>query len=212
MKILAFETSDSKASVALYMDGTVFTTEATDARRHAETTLCLAEELLAAHGLQSGDMDAFAVDVGPGSFTGIRIGVCLVNALAVWCDVPVFAVSGLEALAYTQREGDRDVWAVMDARNGNAYAAQYHSGICLRAPFACTLDEIHQNAPPDTLFIGTAAPLLREGLFAQIPNAEAIARIAAERMQHGDAGQKAISPLYLRPAQAERLKEAKVNA
>ncbi|MCL2671897.1 MAG: tRNA (adenosine(37)-N6)-threonylcarbamoyltransferase complex dimerization subunit type 1 TsaB [Clostridiales bacterium] len=207
MKILAFETSDRTASVALYLDGTLFMAETSGAQRHAEATLCLAEELLCAQGLSSADMDAFAVDVGPGSFTGIRIGVCLANGLADWHEKPVFAVSALEALAYAHKNTEQEIWAATDARNNNAYAAAWRNGACIRPPHACTLDEIRASAGADSLFTGTAAPLLLETATAQLPSASAIARIAADRMQREETGERAASPLYLRATQAERMRD-----
>ena len=66
MKILAFEMTDAVASVALYLDGEVLETVIDTDRRHAESVLPVAEELLSVHGLSTADMDAFAADVGPG--------------------------------------------------------------------------------------------------------------------------------------------------
>ena len=81
MKILAFETTDTVASVALYLDGRVIETVIDSTMRHAVSVLPAAQALLADAGLKTADMDAFAADVGPGSFTGVRIGVCMANAL-----------------------------------------------------------------------------------------------------------------------------------
>ena len=83
MKILGFETTDVIASVALYVDGNVISKTLSAEKRHAESVLPAAEELLRENGLSTADMDAFAADVGPGSFTGVRIGVTMANALGL---------------------------------------------------------------------------------------------------------------------------------
>ena len=192
MKILAFETTDAIASVALYLDGEVFETVIDTDRRHAESVLPAAEDLLAAYNLSTADMDAFAADVGPGSFTGVRIGVCMANALGAAHRKPVVAVNALEALAFPYR--DQTVCALIDARNGNGYGAVYHNGTVLTAPCACVIADFTANLPDDCRMVGTATN------DPQLPSAAAVARIAAERQ-----GEKEIAPLYLKLSQAERM-------
>lgn len=195
MKILAFETTDAIASVALYLDGEVFETVIDTDRRHAESVLPAAEALLSAHGISTADMDAFAADVGPGSFTGVRIGVCTANALGAAHNKPVVAVNALESLAYPYR--DQTVCALIDARNGNGYGAVYRNGQTVVPPCACVMDEFTANLPENCRMVGTGTddPIL--------PAASCVARIAAERQ-----GEKEIAPLYLKPSQAERMWKA----
>ncbi len=195
MKILAFETTDAIASVALYLDGEVFETVIDTDRRHAESVLPAAEALLSAHGISIADMDAFAADVGPGSFTGVRIGVCTANALGAAHNKPVVAVNALESLAYPYR--DQTVCALIDARNGNGYGAVYRNGQTVVPPCACVMDDFTANLPENCRMVGTgtADPIL--------PAASCVARIAAERQ-----GEKEIAPLYLKPSQAERMWKA----
>ena len=195
MKILAFETTDAIASVALYLDGEVFETVIDTDKRHAESVLPAAEALLSAHGISTADMDAFAADVGPGSFTGVRIGVCTANALGAAHNKPVVAVNALESLAYPYR--DQTVCALIDARNGNGYGAVYRNGQTVVPPCACVMDDFTANWPENCRMVGTgpADPIL--------PAASCVARIAAERQ-----GEKGIAPLYLKPSQAERMWKA----
>lgn len=192
MKILAFETTDAVASVALYLDGEIFETMIDTDRRHAESVLPAAETLLCAHGLSTADMDAFAADVGPGSFTGVRIGVCMANALGMAHSKPVVAVNALETLAYPFR--NEAVCALIDARNGNGYGAVFSHKETVKPPCACVIADFAADLPEDCRLVGTATN------DPKMPSAKAVAAIAAERK-----GEKEIAPLYLKLSQAERL-------
>ena len=192
MKILAFETTDAVASVALYLDGEVFESILDIDRRHAESVLPAAEELLSDHGLSTADMDAFAADVGPGSFTGVRIGVCNANALGAAHHKPVIAVNALETLAYEFRT--EKVCALIDARNGNGYGAVYSEGETVKAPCACVIADFMADLPDGCRLIGTGTE------YPKLPSAGIVARIAAERT-----GEAEIAPLYLKLSQAERM-------
>ena len=195
MKILAFETTDVAASVALFLDGEVFETVIDTDKRHAESVLPAAEKLLSAHGLSTADMDAFAADVGPGSFTGVRIGVCMANALGAAHKKPVVAVNALEALAYPYR--NESVCALIDARNGNGYGALYQNGEAIRPPCACVIEDFTADLPENCRMIGTGTDV------PCLPSAENVAWIASDRQ-----GEKEIAPLYLKPSQAERMWKA----
>ncbi len=195
MKILAFETTDTVASVALYLDGEVFETVINTDLRHAESVLPAAEALLSAHNLSTADMDAFAADVGPGSFTGVRIGVCMANALGAAHQKPVIPVNALEALAFPYR--GQNICALIDARNGNGYGAVYQSGAPLIEPCACVIDEFTAKLPKDCTMVGTGTNN------PKLPSAASVARTAAERF-----GEKEIAPLYLKLSQAERMWKA----
>ena len=192
MKILAFETTDAVASVALYLDGDVFETILETDRRHAESVLPAAEALLSEHGLSTGDMDAFAADVGPGSFTGVRIGVCNANALGAAHHKTVIAVNALETLAYAYRT--ETVCALIDARNGNGYGAVYADGRTVREPCACVIADFTADLSDGCRRIGTGTEC------PKLPSAGIVVRIAAERT-----GEAEIAPLYLKLSQAERM-------
>ena len=193
MKILAFETTDAVASVALLLDdGTVYETVIDTTLRHAESVLPAAEALLTAHELSTADMDAFAADVGPGSFTGVRIGVCMANALGAAHKKPVIAVNALETLAYPYR--NETVCALIDARNGNGYGAVYRHGEIIKAPCACEIAAFTADLPEDCRMTGTGTDR------TSLPTAGNVARIATVRQ-----GEKEIAPLYLKLSQAERM-------
>ena len=196
MIILALETTDKVASVALLTEDGCREKRIESPLRHEETVMPAVDALLQEAGLASADLTALAVDVGPGSFTGVRIGVCHGNAIALALDLPVVAVNALEALAFPLLGGGRPVAAVIDARNGNGYGAIYGpDGSALIPPCAIEIAPFLEQLPRDAILTGTGFP----DADGALPLAGSIARIAAER-----AGEKAVSPLYLRPSQAER--------
>lgn len=196
MKILALETSDAVASVALYLDGRVIEYLADATIKHEQSVLPCTEALLADCGLKPADMDAFAVDVGPGSFTGVRIGVTHANALGFALHKPVVGVNALETLSFPHRDSTKTILALIDARNGNGYGAAYLEGKQLLAPCACVMQEFLDGFSQPYVVVGNG----QDG-DGKLPSAANVARLAAERIH---VGKPAASPLYLRDSGAER--------
>ena len=196
MNILALETTDKVASVALLTDTGCREKRIESPLRHEETVMPAVDELLAEAGLTPADLTALAVDVGPGSFTGVRIGVCHGNAMALALGLPIVSVNALEAMAYPLLGGEAPVAAIIDARNGNGYGALYApDGTELIQPCAIEIDPFIGALPKNALLTGTGFP----GADGALPLAGNVAHIAEKR-----AGERAASPLYLRPSQAER--------
>ena len=128
MKLLAFETATEACSVALWIDGEVSERFEVAPRRHAELSLPWAEALLADAGVARAQLDALAVSRGPGAFTGVRLGISLVQGIALALDRPVVAISTLAVLAAAAAAPDgaeRHVLASIDARMGEVYAAAF---------------------------------------------------------------------------------------
>ncbi|MDD3401163.1 MAG: tRNA (adenosine(37)-N6)-threonylcarbamoyltransferase complex dimerization subunit type 1 TsaB [Eubacteriales bacterium] len=198
MKLLALETTDKIASVAYYCDGKIDSITLDSQLRHAETVLPSVDGLLEQNGTSIADMDAFCVDVGPGSFTGVRIGVTMANAFASATGKPVIGVNSLEALAYPARRDGSVCAVIIDANNGNGYAALYDAGKCLIEPCACVIEEFLQKLPKDCVMVGTGTSQ------KTLPDAQHVALAALNKE-----GQKAVSPEYLRPSQAERMWKGK---
>ncbi len=124
MLILAFESSAKSASVALLKDGRLLSQSSqTSGLTHSRTLLPMAEDMLKNAELSIKDVDAFAVAYGPGSFTGIRIGVSAVKGLAWASDKPCVGVSTLEAMAWHGVAAGGYVCPVMDARRNQVYNA-----------------------------------------------------------------------------------------
>lgn len=126
MRILAFESSAVSASVALVEDETLIAQSFQNCGlTHSRTLLPMAESLLANCGSRITEVDALAVAQGPGSFTGVRIGVATVKGLALGADKPCIGVSTLEAMAHGARALGGRLCCVMDARAGQVYNALF---------------------------------------------------------------------------------------
>lgn len=126
MKILAFESSAVSASVALVEDEKLIAQSFQNCGlTHSRTLLPMAESLLQNCGAALDDVDALAVAHGPGSFTGVRIGVATVKGLALGADKPCIGVSTLEAMAWGARALGGRLCCVMDARAGQVYNALF---------------------------------------------------------------------------------------
>ncbi len=221
MLLLALSTSGRAASAALLRDGAPLDEITRDAGlTHSETVMPITAELLSRNSVSPPDIGLFAADVGPGSFTAVRIGVCAVNSMAAASGAPVLAVSSLAALYEGLGSLSRPVCALLDARNGNGYAALFRDGKCLMEPAAVTVAELLPTLPQDTLFVGDGAEAYRAGIQSALPGAAFAApeknllralhtaQAAWKLWETGSTVREAI-PLYLRPTQAERLYQEK---
>ena len=126
MNILALDTSAASSSVAL-LDDEIIGAEFSLNRggRHEETLLVTIDVLLAQAGITVGEIDLFSVTVGPGSFTGLRVGLATMKGFAFAMGKPIVAVSTLAALAANLPHADTPVCSVLDARRGDVYTATY---------------------------------------------------------------------------------------
>ena len=183
--ILAFDTSAAHCAAALLRAGAIAAVTVEEmGKGQAERLMPLLEEMLAAQGLDWRDLDAIAVGVGPGNFTGVRISVSAARGLALALKIPAIGVSTLEALA----EGaPRPVTVVMDARRDEVYAQEF-TAEGAGAPHL--LPRADLDAPGPTREGITGAELI-----------EAIAQIAARRLATGETFPRP-APLYLRGADA----------
>ena len=131
MLILASDTSGPSVSVALWLNGRLLGEMTQNVGlTHSVTYLPLIESLMEHCSRRMDEIDLYAVTVGPGSFTGIRIGISAVKAMAYAAKKPVFGVSTLEAMAWPYRSSpDVLVCPMLDARNGRVYAGTWQEGI-----------------------------------------------------------------------------------
>lgn len=143
MNLLAIETSTTRASIALRVEGRVFTCEETTTHEHARVLLVMIEQLLLEAGVGFDAIDGIVLGAGPGSFTGVRIAVSIAKGLAYAHDLPLFPVNGLHCIAFdAARRFKRPVLAMIDARMHQVYwAYQPDSGACavVSAPGAVQL-------------------------------------------------------------------------
>lgn len=229
MLILAFESSAKAASVALCRDGQLISQYSQcSGLTHSRTLLPMAEDMLKNAELTIADVDGFAVAHGPGSFTGIRIGVSAVKGLAWASDKPCVGVSTLEALAWNGVCAGSYVCPVMDARRSQVYNAIFE--IKDGRPVRITPDRpiALSELAEDVRAIGAPVLLLGDGarLTADYFSANGIAftlapenirwqsawgvAMAARDKSFGSADE--LLPVYLRLSQAERERQERLAA
>lgn len=222
MLILALDTTGRVASAALCRDGAIIAhCERDSMMDHSRTILPVCEQMLAQQGLGLGDIDVFAAVCGPGSYTGIRIGVAAIKGFAFGRDKPCVAVSTLEAAAWADSQAEGPKLAVLQARPGEYFAARFEQrgeevvrltddGVMTGAEIG-TLTE---GRPPRLCGSGARALCAELGLPDTVIGAEQTAASAA-RCAYAKARQGAtvscheVRPSYLRPTQAERMKQQK---
>ncbi len=206
MIVLGLDTCLSICSVAV-RDGDRMRASAREvmARGHQERLAPMAQAVMAEAGLAFRELDRIAVTVGPGSFTGLRVGIAFAKGLAAALDLPTVGVGTLEALA---AEADGLVFAVVDARRGQVYVQGFEDGRALMAPDAVTAEtaaariaELSMGRPMTLVGSGAAlvadlAPAARI-IPAEGANARHVARIAAGREPNP------LKPLYLRAPDAK---------
>ena len=232
MLILAFETSAKAASVALTENGKLLgESYQNTGLTHSQTLMVMAEDLLKQCGKTVDDITAVAVAEGPGSFTGVRIGVAAAKGFAWGREIPCYGVSTLEAMALSLGIYDGYVCACMDARRNQVYNALFYVNQGALERFskdrAIALAELkeelaHIDGP--IFLVGDGAVLTHKTLSGDIPNlilppehrlhqrAVGVALLAEKKAAAGEPGDgNALTPNYLRLSQAERERNEKLQ-
>lgn len=190
MNILAIDTTSTGLSIALVKNGEMFSyTKEIGKSGHSATLMPSVKAMLDEHEVDVNDIDVIGVVVGPGSFTGIRIGVSAMTALAFATGAKRIAITAFELIAYNRR----DCIAGVDAGHGNLYLAECQNGKVVKQSFV----ENGQNAGLD------AAKIDYQPL-ASVD--ETLAKVAAIKAQNGDFV-SVFEPFYMRKSQAEREKD-----
>lgn len=222
MILFCLDTSGPVAGVAIIQDGAVrYEAMAVNKFTHSQSILPMTEEAFRHTGLEVGQTDFFAVTVGPGSFTGVRIGVSTVKGLAHAAGKPCVPVDALEAMAAGLTPFHGVICPIQDARAGQVYGAAFAGGTLERMlpDEPIKLEEYLAKVSAfgrDMLFLGDGMPVHRERI-AEILGEKArfapphlaflrpasAAFLAWEKREEA-VEYKNLSPLYLRPPQAER--------
>lgn len=210
MRILAIEGALARCSVALLADGVVLAARQADAARgHPALLPRFAAEVLAEAGMAATGLDAVAVGVGPGGFTGLRAAIALAEGLALAAGCPLIGVTTGEALAAAQPEAaaGRAIWAAIDNRRGRVVIECFAPGALVPdAPLVAPLDGLPAVRMP-VLALGDAAEVVAGLLGARgdvaearpgLPHAEAVALVAARRLA-GSLPPRGAAPLYAEP-------------
>jgi tRNA threonylcarbamoyladenosine biosynthesis protein TsaB len=206
VRILAIETATVRGSVALVENGVAVASAVhAEPNAHAERLLLLLDPLLAEAGWPRSSLTRVGVGVGPGSFTGLRVGIALAQGLALGLDIPVFGVGSLAAMAHAAPPAQTALRCpVLDARRGEVFVAVYDAaGVEVAAPQAvayagalAALDQACGGRP--RILLGEAAAKLSEAVFrsasTDLPHARETALLAAGLP---DAAAGAV-PIYVR--------------
>ena len=219
---LMLDASSSSASVCVLKDDKlIYESYLNNGLTHSASLMPMVEDAMRHAGVDIADIDLFGCVVGPGSFTGVRIGVATVMGLAG--DKPCAPVDGLEALAAQAVGFDGIVVPMLDARAGQVYTAQFENGVRIAEDEPIKLDELLEKlektgkkclflgdgaaankAKLESTGFGVVAPASMHGLHASFA-----AEIAMKRPESWVPAAE-LRPLYLRAPQAEREREAKL--
>ena len=226
MRILGLDTSGAICSVGIMDNGEIISEVSVhDKNTHSVNLMPLVDEALKQCGLSPKDIEAYAVNAGPGSFTGIRIGVCSVMGLALSPDTPCVGVNTLESLAYNAEGYTGNICALIDARRTECYWALFCADgkgiIRVSDDGAETVTSILSQLPDGEIcFVGDGAVnyrgLIEETLGARakflsekdmMPQAGSVLKAAAKLIADGQmTSVYDLEPYYIRSSQAERLK------
>jgi tRNA threonylcarbamoyladenosine biosynthesis protein TsaB len=222
MIILGIETSTKTGSVAILSnDGVVAQYSLNIEVTHSERLMSTVDRVLKDTGMVLSQIDGFAVAIGPGSFTGLRIGLATVKGLALVTEKPVVAVPTLKAIAWNLPYPAFPVCPLLDARKKEVYAALYSfdgpSLVQVLAERVIALERLAEQFSGKAIFTGEAAHLFRseiESVFrdralfathaAALPSAAAVAEIGRAMITKGQqADPDSLTPMYIRRPEAE---------
>jgi tRNA threonylcarbamoyladenosine biosynthesis protein TsaB len=225
MKLLAVETATRRQSVAV-LDGTTVLCQSDEEAglSHAKWLVPTIDRLLQSTGLTLSDLDGFAVSIGPGSFTGLRVGLATVTGFRMVTGLPLVTVPTMEALAWNLRAEDRQLCPVLKARTGEVYWAFYRWEHAAR-PTRLTeervgsLESLTQSIKGPTVVLGEGwviykdelRRLMRDRSFevneappdALAASAVSVGLAALERLARGEVAGRGIVPLYVQRTEAE---------
>ena len=233
MLILAFETSAKAASVALLEEGKLLgEAYQNTGLTHSQTLMVMAENLLSQCGKTVADVTDVAVAAGPGSFTGVRIGVAAAKGFAWGRELPCYGVSTLESMARSLGAWQGYVCPCMDARRSQVYNALFYVNQGRlrrvredRAVALAELGEELKKLEEPIFLVGDGSNLCYNTLLESVPNlvlppehrmhqrASGVALAALEKIRAGESGDaNALTPNYLRLSQAERERAERMQA
>ena len=225
MKILAVDTSATSASVCVAQENKIIGEFSINtALTHSQTLIPMIEQLAEKTGVTLDNIDAIAVNAGPGSFTGVRIGVAAVKGIAFSRNIPCVSVSTLESMAYNMLDNDCIVCSVMDARCSQVYNSLFRvkDGKVTRLieDRALSLTDLKldlQKYNEKIILVGDGAEItfnyfensLQNVFLASVNNrvqkASSIACVAFEKINNGETlNASELMPVYLRLPQAQR--------
>lgn len=233
MKVLSIDSSTASASCAILEDNKLLgEVSLNDKKQHSVILMPLIDSLLKNLKLDIDDIDGFAVSSGPGSFTGLRIGIATIKGLANATNKPFIGISTLDALAFNMAYTSGIICPIIDALRDNVYTALYSFNNnklerltdYMAIHIDDLIDTIKEKDSTSVSFIGDAVPKFKEKLnnsfntvyFApsnlNLARASSLGELGLEKLKSGLCDDLiAFSPIYLKKSQAEREYENKTG-
>lgn len=220
MKILGIDTTTARLCLGVYVDGKFYEYSLQVGRRLSELLVPTIARVISTLRLKITDMDYFACGLGPGSFTGMRIGLATIKGLSVVKNKPVVGISTLDILAKNAQVKDRLIVTALDARRSLIYCSSYkYEGGSLKRKsgyLLLSLEELVKKFPSKVVVLGDALALYGDALLTRIKNATvldkdywspqahnlmelALAKIKARQFSSA----LTIKPIYLYPKECQ---------
>ena len=222
MIVLAMDTSTRTGSVAVVGENRLIAEYNLNiSETHASRLMLMIDEVLKDAHLTITKMDAIAVGLGPGSFTGLRIGIATAKGLAIALNKPIAGIPTLDALAHSLSCTSGLICPILDAKRGEIYAALYrcHGHILqkLTGDLVLPMKELLSRINAQVTFLGDAIDIYRDLIeeelgkkasfapyYLRLPRAANVAALGLEKLKAGEEGPlNRIRPLYVRRAEAE---------
>lgn len=220
MKILAMDTSSVNATVAVCDENKILGEYTISGdRAHSQIIMPMLDNLLKRCSLSVKDIDVFAVALGPGSFTGLRIGIAAMKTLASSLEKNIIGVSSLDMIASNFLYNDMYICPIFDARRNDVYNAIYQNGNKIISDRICDFDDVlNEMTDKEVIFAGDGTIKYFEKINSyknpkwhiapihlSMQRASSLAYIALSRAQNADFDDiNKLLPIYIRPSQAER--------
>lgn len=226
MCILAIESATNVASVALVTTDTILAEISLNTgKTHSQRLMPLLAKMMEEAELELADLDGIAVSGGPGSFTGLRIGMATAKGLAYASQKPLILVSTLDSLAYNYAGSAVVICPILNARKNEVYTALYKTNndgdleeiVSKRAVPPKELVELIKNLDEEVIFLGDGVPIFGDFLLAElgqkgklalpllsVPRAATLGWLGLKKYKKGEtADLAAAKPFYIRPSEAE---------
>lgn len=226
MKVLAIDTSGNNCSAAIVDESKVIADfDCNTGTTHSQNLMPMLEQIQKFSELELDDIDFFACSIGPGSFTGLRIGIATVKGMALSLNKKVIAVPSLVGLAYNVPYFDGIICSVIDARNDNVYAAlfkydgkPYMIGDYISDTVDSLIDTL-KTSNDNIMFVGDGATAYKNKFIDSFKdkaffmpshlNCQSAVSVAKAALNKANLGEfddfNSITPLYLKKSQAERM-------
>jgi len=222
MKILGIDTATPILALGIVEEQKVLSEIKFEAgRSHAQLLLPNIEKIFKDTGLEIKNLDGIAISIGPGSFTGLRIGLATAKGLCFASGKPLITVPTLDALAYLNLSVPYPLVPVLDAKKNEVYAAVYDTGeeVLKRVSdyWVLTIEKLVAKIPEEVIFLGPGSEVFKERLKElcgekahflkgekNLPSGTAVAFLGLEKLKHSDFGDlEKVEPLYLRSSEAD---------